>query len=98
MLEAESRCSRRRRRRTQPPQAPQAPPLSSSGIRRWEEGSATRAGPSDCTFSHNLLTAAPLLVLIHPSVPWPLPGHPEAMKMSRCQGYFHTRVHIQKTA
>jgi hypothetical protein len=24
------------------------------------------------------------------SAPWPLPGHPEAMKMSRHQGYFHT--------
>jgi hypothetical protein len=23
------------------------------------------------------------------SVPWPLLGHPEAMKMSCCQGYFH---------
>ena len=28
---------------------------------------------------------------IHPSDPWPLAGHPEAMKMScRRQGYFHT--------
>jgi hypothetical protein len=28
--------------------------------------------------------------LIHRSVPWPLPGHPEAMKMETPQGYFHT--------
>jgi hypothetical protein len=27
--------------------------------------------------------------VIHPSVPWPLPGHPEAMKMETPQGYFH---------
>jgi hypothetical protein len=26
---------------------------------------------------------------IHPSDPWPLAGHPEAMKMSCRQGYFH---------
>ena len=29
------------------------------------------------------------LALIHPSDPWPLPGHPEAMKMSYRQGYLH---------
>ena len=36
--------------------------------------------------------AAPalLLALIHASAPRPLPGHPEAMKMSCRQGYFHT--------
>src|SRR5215213_6800417 len=28
--------------------------------------------------------------LIHPSDPWPLPGHPEAMKMGCRGGYFHT--------
>jgi hypothetical protein len=33
---------------------------------------------------------ASCLALIHPSVPWPLPGHPEAMKMSCYHGYFHT--------
>jgi hypothetical protein len=30
------------------------------------------------------------LALIHPSDPWPLPGHPETMKMETPQGYFHT--------
>jgi hypothetical protein len=30
------------------------------------------------------------LTLIHPSDPWPLPGHPEAMKMSCRRDYFHT--------
>src|SRR5215204_1570632 len=30
------------------------------------------------------------LAPIHPSVPWPLPGHPEAMKMSCRRDYFHT--------
>src|SRR5215217_2362601 len=29
---------------------------------------------------------------IHPSDPCPLPGHPEAMKMSCRQGHFHARV------
>src|SRR5215218_8902683 len=28
--------------------------------------------------------------LIHPSDPWPLPGHPEAMKMGCRRVYFHT--------
>jgi len=27
---------------------------------------------------------------IHPSDPWPLPGHPEAMKKSYRRDYFHT--------
>jgi hypothetical protein len=27
---------------------------------------------------------------IHPSVPWPGTGHPDAMEMSCCQAYFHT--------
>jgi hypothetical protein len=31
---------------------------------------------------------------IHPSDPWPLPGHPEAMKMSCRQGYFHISKRI----
>src|SRR5215203_5080396 len=31
-----------------------------------------------------------MLALIHPSDPWPLPGHPEAMKMSCRRDYFHT--------
>src|SRR5215218_151355 len=30
------------------------------------------------------------LALIHPSDPWPLPGHPEAMKMGCRRVYFHT--------
>ena len=47
-------------------------------------------------YGHGALIAASILptahplTLIHPSDPWPLPGHPEAMKMSRRQGYFHT--------
>jgi hypothetical protein len=28
------------------------------------------------------------------SVSWPLPGHPEAMKMNCRQGYFHTRLTV----
>jgi hypothetical protein len=27
---------------------------------------------------------------IHPSGPWPLAGHPEAMNMSCCRDHFHT--------
>jgi hypothetical protein len=34
--------------------------------------------------------ALPALTLIHPSDPWPLPGHPEAMKKSYRRDYFHT--------
>src|SRR5215212_6859821 len=30
------------------------------------------------------------LALIHPSDPWPLPGHREAMKKSYRRDYFHT--------
>jgi hypothetical protein len=30
---------------------------------------------------HGRLWPSPLLASIHPSDPWPLPGHPEAMKM-----------------
>jgi hypothetical protein len=29
------------------------------------------------------------LTLLHPSDPWPLPGHPEAIKMSCRRAYFH---------
>src|SRR5215208_2852423 len=29
------------------------------------------------------------LTLLHPSDPWPLAGHPEAMKMSCRRAYFH---------
>jgi hypothetical protein len=31
-----------------------------------------------------------LAFLIHPSDPWPLEGHPEAMNMSFRRDYFHT--------
>ena len=30
------------------------------------------------------------------SDPWPLPGRPEAMKMSCCRGYFHTRLEYSR--
>src|SRR5215208_1136381 len=33
---------------------------------------------------------AKVCFLIHPSVSWPLPGHPKIMKKSYRQGYFHT--------
>src|SRR5918994_3630840 len=58
------------------------------GLRRdtHRESSSAR-----CERGPGLLAAsAHPLVLIHPSVPWPLPGHPEAMKMGCPQGYFHT--------
>ena len=42
---------------------------------------------------HALLNVARRLLdhtLIHPSDPWPLAGHPEAMKKSYRRDYFHT--------
>src|SRR5215203_1097601 len=52
--------------------------------RNHENGAAARA----------IFTPAsillPLELDIHPSDPWPLPGHPEAMKMSCRRDYFHT--------
>src|SRR5215216_3774687 len=44
-------------------------------------------------FGYGCITVGPdpsLLPLIHPSDPWPLPGHPEAMKKSYRRDYFHT--------
>jgi hypothetical protein len=38
---------------------------------------------------YNWCTCGLSISFIHPSVPWPLPGHPEAMKMSSHQDYFH---------
>jgi hypothetical protein len=35
---------------------------------------------------------------IHPSDPWPLPSHPEAMKMSCRRGYFHTSAWKRNSA